>query len=195
MKLKKLFLLMVAAVVAVAALAVPVSASGAVWLHKGNALEKNAEFNVSGGEVIEVGGAAMLCESVATVLAEKGSTGKITKYEIAPKSCVGLAGNLAGCEVTEAKSTGLPWVLHVNAEDLTATGWKVDYSFNAGCAVKEIETSFPELTLRPEEDPKAFNLFEFNATGTAKVDGKEAELGYFGSLSLTEEEFGTYGIG
>ncbi|HET7443913.1 MAG TPA: hypothetical protein VFJ57_04575 [Solirubrobacterales bacterium] len=194
MKLNRTYLLILAAVAAVAALAIPASASAAVWLQEGKALEKTAEFNASGGEVIEVGGGVMLCESSAAFKAEKGSTGTVG-YVAAPASCVGLAGNLAECTATAAGSTGGPWTVHVNTTDLTVTGWKVDYAFNAGCAVETVETSFPELKLTPREDPEAFNLLEFSGSGTAKVDGKEAELGYFGSLSLPEEEFGKYGIG
>lgn len=194
MKLNRTYLLILAAVAAVAALAIPASASAAVWLQEGKALEGSAEFTAAGGEVIEVGGGVMLCESSATFKAEKGSTGTVA-YTVAPATCVGLAGNLAECTASSVTSTGGPWTVHVNTTDLTATNWKVDYSFNAGCAVKTIESSFPELKLTPQEDPEAFHLLEFSTTGTAKVDGKEAELGYFGSLSLPEEEFGKYGIG
>ncbi|HWN72332.1 MAG TPA: hypothetical protein VNN15_00830, partial [Solirubrobacterales bacterium] len=125
---------------------------------------------------------------------EGGSSAQITAYEINKASCVGVAGELAGCEVTSATPVGLPWGVGVNSVDLTAEGVAVDYSFNEACAIGEIETDFPELTLTPEE-PSAIQLFRFSQEGSAKVDGKEATVGYTGSLQLPEEEFGTYGIG
>jgi hypothetical protein len=197
MKFRKL-ILAAAAAAAVAALAVvagPVSATSSVWLHEGKPLEKHVELPLAGGEIIEVGGGVLLCESTATLTTEGGSTGKITNYNVNKASCTGLAGNLEGCEVTAAEATGLPWSVTVNTADLTAKGVKVDYTFNKGCAVGNIELNFPELTLTPYEEAKAFRLFEFSTEGTGKVDGKEATIGYFGSLQLPEAEFETYGIG
>jgi hypothetical protein len=182
------------ALAAMAAMALPASASASVWLHEGNALKEHVELSLTGGEVIEVSGAAMLCEAGATMTTEGGSSAQITAYNINKASCVGLAGNLEGCEVTAATPTGLPWSVGVNSVDLTANNVSVGYSFNKACAIQKIETSFPKLTLTPEE-PSAITLFHFSQEGTAKVDGKEASLSYGGTLQLPEEEFGKYGIG
>jgi hypothetical protein len=191
MKVRKLFLLMA---VAVAVLAVPASASAAEFLHEGKPFKEHVEMKLTGGEVIETGGGVMLCESNLTITTEGGSSG-VASYEVKPASCTGLAGNLEGCTVSEAKSTGTPWTVDVNAADLTATGFKVDYTFAKGCPVGTIEVSFPELTLVPFEEASSINLFEWSTEGPGKVDGKAAEIGYFGSASFPEEEFGTYGIG
>jgi hypothetical protein len=191
---KHAVLAMATALAAMAALALPASASAAVWKHEGKTLEKKVELSLTGGEFIEVSGAVMLCESSATMTTEGGSTAKITAYDVNEASCIGLAGKLEGCEVTAATPKNLSWSVAVNSVDLTAKSVAVDYSFNKACAIQKIETSFPSLTLTPEE-PSAIRLFHFNQEGTAKVDGKEAALTYSGSLQLPEADFDTYGIG
>lgn len=198
MKVRKILILAATAAAAVAVVAFaagPVSATSSVWQHEGEPLAEHVELPLSGGEVIEVGGGVLLCESTATMTTEGGSTAKITSYNISKATCTGLAGNLAGCKVSAAEVTGLPWSVDVNTVDLTATGVKVNYTFEKGCAVGKIELNFPELTLTPREEPSAIRLFEFSSEGTGKVDGKEATVGYFGSLSLPEADFDTYGIG
>lgn len=180
--------------IALAAMALPASASAAVWQHEGKALEKNVELSLTGGEFIEVSGAVMLCESTATMTTEGGSTAQITAYDVKEATCIGLAGKLEGCEVTAATPKGLSWGASVNTSDLTAKEVAISYTFNGACEIDKIETSFPSLTLTPEE-PEAIRLFHFNQEGKAKVDGKETALVYSGSLSLPEKDFDTYGIG
>jgi hypothetical protein len=197
MKLNRMSLLIVAAVAAVAALAVPASASAAEWLHEGKPFKEHVEMKLAGGEVIEIGEKekdVMLCESNLTITTEGGSTGQ-AGYEVKPATCVGLAGRLKECTATEVKTTGTPWALTVNATDLTAKGIKVDYTLNAGCAIKTIEVSAPELTVVPHEEPGSIDLFEWNTAGTGKVNGEASAISYFGSSSFPEAELGTYGIG
>lgn len=194
MKKAKYGLLALAGAIVIAVLALPASADTSVWLHEGEPLEESVELALTGGEVIETGGSVLVCETSATIATEGGSTAQITAYSVNKASCAGVAGQLAGCTVTAATSTGLPWNLAVNSTDLTAKGVHVDYSFNEACPIDKIETSFSELTLTPEE-PGAISLFRFSQEGTAKVDGKETGIGYSGSLNLPEEEAGTYGIG
>jgi hypothetical protein len=195
MKLRKALLLAATAVAALVAMAIPVSASAAVWLHEGEPLAEHTEFELSGGEVIEVGGSVLICEAHATITTEGGNTAQMTNFKITANSCAGLVGPLKGCEVTSAKATGLPWAIDVNAADLTVTGWKVDYVFDEECPVGKIETNFPNMTLVPFEEASAISLFEYSAEGPGIVDGEEAEIGSFGSLQFSEEEAGTYGIG
>jgi hypothetical protein len=195
MKTKKHALIAAASALAtIAVLALPASASAAVWQHEGKELKSKVELSLAGGEFIEVSGAAMLCENTATMTTEGGSTAKITAYDVEEATCIGLAGKLEGCEVTAATPKNVPWSVAVNTSDLTVKEVAVAYSFNKACAIQKIETSYPKLTLTPEE-PKAIRLFHFNQKATALVDGKEAELTYSGSLNLAEKDFDTYGIG
>ncbi len=180
--------------IALAAMVLPASASAAVWQHEGKELKSKVDFSLTGGEFIEVSGAVMLCESTATMTTEGGSTAQITAYDVKEATCIGLAGKLEGCEVTAATPKGLSWGVSVNTSDLTAKEVAISYTFNGACEIDKIETSFPSLTLTPEE-PKAIRLFHFNQEGKAKVDGKETALVYSGSLSLPEKDFDTYGIG
>jgi hypothetical protein len=192
---KKAVLLAVAAIAALALLAVPVSASAAVWKKEGVALKEKTEFKATGGEVIEVNGGVMICEGGMTMTTEGGSSAKVTGYSITNTTCSGLAGNLVGCTVSSVTPAGLPWSVTVNTSDLTAKSVKLTYAFATGCAVKKIETSFAELKLVPEPEPGAISLFSFSTSGTATVDGKAATLGWFGSFSLPESQAGKYGIG
>lgn len=198
MKLNRTYLLFLAAVAAVAALAIPASASAAEWLREGKPFAEAVEMKLTGGEVVELGEPGekdvMLCESNLTITTEGGSTGQ-ANYSVAPASCMGLAGRLAECTATAISPTGTPWALTVNATDLTAKGVKVDYSLNAGCPIKTIEISIPELTVVPFEEPSSIRLFEWSTEVTGKVNGESAAVGYFGSSSFPEAEVGKYGIG
>ena len=194
MKKAKYGLLALAAAVVVAVLALPAAADTSVWLHEGEPLAESAEMAPTGGEVIEFGGSVLVCGTSATIATEGGSSAQITGYSVNKGSCAGVAGELAGCTVTAATSTGLPWNVAVNSTDLTAEGVQVDYAFDEACPIGKLETSFAELTLTPEE-PSAISLFRFSQEGTAKVDSKATGISYSGSLNLPEEEAGTYGIG
>jgi hypothetical protein len=191
---KSLSAAIAALVVAVAVLAGPASASASVWLHEGKPLSEHVELPLGGGEVIEVGTSTLLCDTAATMTTEGGSTAEITAYNVEKASCIGLSGGVEGCEVTAATPQSLPWSVSVNSVDLTAKGAGVTYSFDAGCSIDKIETSFPELTLTPEE-PAAIRLFHFHQEGTGKVDGESASLTDSGALELPEADFGKYGIG
>lgn len=194
MKKSKYALLVLAAAVVVAALALPASADTSAWLHEGEPLEESVELTPAGGEVLEFGGSVLICETSATIATEGGSTAEISNYSVSKASCMGVAGELAGCTVTAASPSGLPWSVAVNTADLTAGEVRIDYSFNEACPIDKVETNFAELTLTPEE-PSAINLVRFSQEGTFKVDGKEVAGGYFGSLQLPEGQEGTYGIG
>jgi hypothetical protein len=192
---KKPLLAAVCALAAVAVLAVPASASAAVWKHNGENLKTKVTLSLAGAEVIEVtGGSVMLCENTATMTTEGGSTAKITAYTPNKATCVGLAGKLEGCEATAITPTGVPWSVTVNTSDLTAKEVKVDYTFNKGCGIQKIETSIASLTLTPET-ASAIRLFHFNQETKAVVDGTGSNLVFSGTLNLPEKDFDTYGIG
>ena len=191
---KKALLAAVCALGAVAVLALPASASAAVWKHEGKNLEKKVELAMTGGEFLEVSGAAMVCNSTATMTTEGGSTASMSAYNIDKASCFGLAGKLEGCEATATTPTGVPWSVAVNATDLTVKNVKVDYSFNKTCGIQKIEMSISSLTVTPES-ASAIRLFHWNQETKAQVDGKETALTYSGSLNLAEKDLETYGIG
>jgi hypothetical protein len=191
---KYVLLAVAAALVAVAALALPAAASESVWLKEGKPLEEEVELGLTAGEVIEVSAGTLFCEGGATMTTEGGTTAQVTAYLNEP-TCIGLGGSLEGCEVTAVSPKGLPWSVVVNTSDLTAKEVAVSYSFDKSCAVQNVETSFPSLTLTPESQSE-IRLFYFKVEkGTAKVDGKSAEITYSGSLNLGEEDFDIYGIG
>jgi hypothetical protein len=179
---------------AMAALALPASASASIWLRNGKPLEEKVELALTGGEALEVSGATLLCNSSATMTTEGGSTAQITAYNVEETSCIGFAGKLEGCEVTSATPQGLPWSIAVNSVDLTAKGFGVDYSFDEACSIHKIEVSFPSLTVTPEE-PSAIRLFHFKGEGNANVDGKETEIADTGAFQPPEEDLGVFGIG
>jgi hypothetical protein len=191
---KKPLLIAVCALAATAALALPASASAAVWQHEGKELKSKVEFSLTGGEVIEVSGAVLLCETTATMTTEGGSTAKITAYDVKEATCVGLAGKLEGCEVTTATPKNLSWGVSVTTGDLSAKEVAMAYTFDKACEIQKIETSFPSLTLTPES-PEAIRFFHFGQETKAQVDSKETALTYSGSLNLPEKDFDTYGIG
>lgn len=197
MKLNRIYLPIVAAVAAVAALAVPASATPGEWLHEGKPFAEKVEMPLTGGDFVEIGKEgedALLCQSSALTITTEGGSSGTASYEVTPGSCMGLSGRLAGCSVTAAEATG-SWSLAVNTTDVTAKGVKVTYSLNAGCAIETIEVNFPELTLKPQEEASSIKFFQWNASGSGKVDGEAATIGYFGTQSYSEAQSGKFGIG
>jgi hypothetical protein len=190
---RKALVVAAAMFVVAAALVGQASASGSVWLHEGKELKEKVTFSLSGGEVIEVGSSALLCDTTATMTTEGGSTAQVTAFAVEKGSCIGLSGVFEGCEVTAATPKTLPWSVAVNSETLTAKGFGVTYSFT-GCSVSSLETSYPELTLTPEE-PSAIRLLHFGQTGTGKVDGESTSITDGGAWQMPEADFGAYGIG
>lgn len=187
-------LLAAAAALAIAALAGLASASSSVWLENGKPLNEHRELSLSGGEVIEFGPNALLCNSTATMATNGGSTAEIAAYNVEKASCIGLEGEVKGCTVTAASAEGLPWSISLNTVDMTAHEVTVAYSLDQACPVGKLEVSFPEVLVTPEA-PSAIRLFHFHKEGTGSVDGKSVELTDTGVQELPEAEFGRYGIG
>lgn len=193
-KSRKPLLIGAAVLVVVVALVGAASALAAVWKHEGKTLAEKVELPLSGGEVIEVGSSALLCDSTATLTTEGGSAAQVTAFAVEKGTCVGLSGSFKGCEVTAATPKTLPYGVTVNAEDLTMKGFGITYAFNAGCSVSKLETSYPEMTLTPET-PSAIKLFHFGVTATGKVDGEAASITDGGAWQLPAADSEKYGIG
>lgn len=197
MKLNRIYLLVLAAVAAAAALAVPASATSGEWLHEGKPFAEKVEMPLTGGEFIEIGKEgenALVCQSSTLTITTEGGSGGLGSYEVDPGSCMGLSGGFAGCSVTAAETSGT-WSLAVNTTDVTAEGVKVNYTLNAGCAIETMEVNFPKLTLKPQEEASSIKYFQWNASGSGKVNGEAATIGYFGTQSYGEAQTGKFGIG
>jgi hypothetical protein len=186
------------ALLVLAALAAPASASASEWLHEGKSLKEKVEFPLTGGEFLELSEGAsgsLLCNSSATMTTEGGSSALMTAYSIEKASCFGLSGELEGCTVTSAAAKGLSWGLTTTSEnDLIAEKVGFEWSFNEGCSIHKIEVSFPETTVEPEK-PSAIRFFHFGPKAKATVDGEKATLVDTVSLELPEEDLEKYGIG
>lgn len=195
-KPRKPLLMGAAVLVVVVALVGAASALAAVWKHEGKNLTEKVELPLSGGEVIEIEGgkSVLLCESTETLTTEGGSSASITALAVEKGTCLGLAGKFEGCEVTAATPKALPYSVTVNSVDLTMKGFGVTYTFNAGCSVSELETSYPEMTLTPES-PSAIKLFHFGEAATGKVNGEAASITDGGAWRLSPADSEEYGIG
>jgi hypothetical protein len=195
MKLKK-WLLLTGVVVLV--LAVPASALAAQWLDGGEAFKEKREMNMTGGEVIELGEAGkkdvLLCETTPKISTEGGSTGTFSDA-VLTGTCTGLAGNFVGCTVSSVTASGSPWAVTVNTVDATAKSVKFVYTMAEGCTITSFEFTVAELKLVPFEEPSSIRGFQWNTEVTGKANGATTAVGYFGSGTLPENEFGTYGIG
>lgn len=185
MKSKKR-LLLAGAIAVVAVLAVPALAQAAVWKDKGTNISKFTEISLTGSELFEASkGNGMNCGLKATLATEGGSTGEITAFEVT--GCPSGIGTFKECSVTSTSAKELPWAVHVNATDLTVTGWRVKRVFGAGCPIGSLDKTIASMTLKLDV-PSAFSVMEWDA---------ELEEGYrtFGSLEVSEANQGTYGIG
>lgn len=177
-------LLLAGAIAAVSAFAAPASALAAEWTHEGTEITNFVEINLTGAELFETSpNNGMNCGLAATLTTEGGSTGQITEFEIT--ECPAGFGSFSGCTAGEAEAIGLPWTVHVNATDLTVTGWRVLRTFGAGCPIEELDKTIASMTVE-FDDPDEFSVMEFEGITT----------GYRTVGSLTVEEVGeTYGIG
>jgi hypothetical protein len=181
--------------VAVLALALvgPAGAAAAEWKHEGAPLAGHTEMGLFGSQVFTTSAGSMICEVEATLTAEPGSSGSVTNFKT--NKCMGLSGSMVGCTVIRSEQPAGAWPVHVNATDLTATKVTLLRTFNAGCPVKQIESTIPELTNLLVE-PEAITEIEYFGNGSASVNGGPAgEYEVFGSWFVAGEASGTYGIG
>lgn len=188
-------LLLAGVVAAAVVLAVPALALASVWKHQGKNVSKFIELTMSGGEVFEttVGNGMSGCEIHATLTTEGGSTGKITRFEI--KQCKTPYGSFAStnCELKTAEGRNLPWIVDVNATDLTVTNWRTKRTFTGfGCKEPELEKTISSMTVLLEPSPTAISELTY--------DGKILQGGIqayrtFGTLVIEGTNNGTYGIG
>lgn len=177
-------LLLAGAVAAVAVLALPASAL-AVWKHEGVNISTFTSIPLTGGELFETSeGNGMNCALKATLTTEGGNTGKITTFDIT--ECPKAYGSFIGCKVKAVEAKGLPWTVHVNATDLTVTGWRVKRTFESCGGVTELDKTIASMTVKFDV-PAAFSVMEF--------DGSITGYRTVGSLSVSEANEGTYGIG
>lgn len=193
-KSRKRMVLAVTALVAIAALVGAASALAGVWKHEGEELKEKTTFALTGGEVIEVGSSALICNDSVTMTTSGGNTASITAFTVEKSSCIGLSGKFEGCTVSAATPKTLPYSATVGTTTLTVKGFGVTYTFAAGCSVSKVETSYPELTLTAEE-PSAIRFFRFGQTATGKVDSESTSITDGGSWNMSESQSGQYGIG
>lgn len=195
MKLKKSLLL---TAVAVLVLAVPASALAAQWLDGGKAFSEKREMKMTASEVVELGEAGnkdvLLCESTPKISTEGGSTGTLSDT-VLTGTCTGLAGKFVGCSVSSVTASGSPWAVTVNTADATAKSVKFVYTMAKGCSITSFEFTVSELKLAPFESSSSIRGFQWSTEVSGKANGVTTAVGYFGSGSLPESEFGTYGIG
>jgi hypothetical protein len=178
-------LLLVGAIAAFAAFAVPATASASVWKDGSTNVSKFVEIGLTGAEVFETSeGNGMGCEVHATLTTEGGSTGKITKYET--KSCSLKFGSFSKCEVSSSEARGLPWTVDVNTSNLTITGWHIKRLFKAGCGTTELNKTVGSVTVTLNT-PSSITGMEF----LGEITGYKT----FGSFTVDAPNSGTYGIG
>jgi hypothetical protein len=195
MKLRKSLLL---TAVAVMVLAVPASALAAQWLDGGKSFSGKREMKMTASEVFELGEAGkkdvLLCETTPKITTEGGSTGTFSDT-VLTGTCTGLAGKFVGCTVSSVTASGSPWAVTVNTVDATAKSVKFVYTMTKGCTITSFEFTVGELKLVPFESSSSIRGFQWNTEVTGKANGVSTAVGYFGSGTLPEGEFGTYGIG
>lgn len=179
-------LLFVGAIAAVAVLAVPTLASAAVWKHGGSNVKSDISLSLLGGELFETSEKdGMSCEIKATLTTEGGSTGEITTFDTL-KCPVGF-GVFEKCELNTSSAVGLPWTVHVNATDLTVTGWRTKRTFKGtGCSVGEQDRNLGSVTLTLD-----------TAAAISDISWLDSITGYTsgGTLTVQGANKGTYGIG
>jgi hypothetical protein len=184
MKINKL-MAVAGLVVLVMAMVGTASASASVWKKEGVTLKSFVELGLTGGEIFETEGPnGMSCKVHATLTTEGGSVGQITSFKTV--ECPTGFGTMKGCTLASSEAKGLPWNVTVNTSTLTITGMHVKRTFNAGCAVTELNKTITSSTVTLETPAK---IVEMSYSG--ETTGYKA----FGSWSVEGTNSGKYGIG
>lgn len=133
--LKKLTLL-VMAVAALVAFAVPASASAAEWKFEGKPLAEEVEVELSGGGAFSTAAAGAHGNLSAVVVLGPGSTGTVTSLTVSGCTGTGALNNVP-CHGT---ALNVPWTLHCNSNHtVTITGVELTNTYT-GTSVHTILT-------------------------------------------------------
>ena len=195
---KAILLAMAAAIVAM--FAIPGSASAA-WTKHHEENITNVELEITGTDLkfeSQLGG--VTCNStISKVLFEAGSTGTVKTFE--PEEQISVTSNcqgtgpIAGCDVHEASSDALPWVIH------TATGTTV--TVTSGTITSTLTGILCPHTVQLTGNTATMTVAagEVNTTSTATLSGSgfqvDGDLGIgTATVSGTVHVLGTitYGI-
>jgi hypothetical protein len=193
------FMLLATAVAALAALAIPATASA--WSMEGAELTEEGTFAGEGGFSF-TGGWRCNSGTMAHVdLEASGMGGKVTEFSVtAPETnceVTGMMRNTLGCtKLTSIESTNLPWAVHENTETtkIEVTGNVEIVNHYAGgifCpATVTLKHEAGELILLTPDNVNAAH--ELTLSGTIHTSlGSKATLG--GTINATVNS-GTYGI-
>jgi len=181
----KKIMLLASMALATAALAAP--AAQAEWLHNGAPLKANATVNLSGtaGFAAPFGLGTYTCTVHATLVAEPGSTGKVTKFEPTTNTCVGT-GILANCKL-KSHSSNVPMIVHANTtvRTISITNATIKNVYEgANCSQTETHLLFSTVTATPDNGS---SISSVKLSGTA-TNGTTVS----GTLNVTPAK--TYGI-
>ena len=175
------------AVMAVATMATPISASAAEWTHEGEPLEEKASVELTGNMGFTITGIASYeCITHMSATLEPGSTGTITKFETTATTCKG-SGALANCKAIGTHVLGLSWSKHAQLGpsllNLTDVTYTITYEKTPQCPIADA-TRYVGSIIGVPDGTVTVRTLSLSGTGT---DGSE----YFGTLSvLPEATFG-----
>lgn len=147
-----------------------------------------------GADVVEIEGGAsvLICNTIATMTISPAlPRPPLSRWK---KAAVKGSPGIQRLHGRHGDAEDAAVSVTVGTTTLTVKNFGVTYAMNAGCAISKVETSFPELTLLPEE-PTAIQFFHYGQTGTGKVNGTSASITDGGVLQLPEAVWGKYGIG
>jgi hypothetical protein len=171
--IKKTMLLAMAAA-AIAAFAIPASASAYTnWTANGVTLgaEETAVETYEGFLTFTTPTPAVPvhstfgCQVTAKIHVE-GNTGKVTQFSPTTSTCEGT-GVFAGCKLKSDTST-VPWTTHFTPTDIDVTAVKFTNAYE-GCAVAGSELEFPSITMIPTLSPKRILSWHVSGTASNKV--------------------------
>lgn len=159
MKIKKILLLAMAALCAVA-VAVPSAASAeAFWIdEEGFPLEENAEVALNGsfGFITQAGG--IECGVTAAAILEPGESGTLT--ELGLENCEGNGVLAAPCTTKNVKVGGLPMTIHADTSTaIQITNVFFTYELDGGtCKGKDVSINSTDEVFAVPSIPEEFYL-------------------------------------
>jgi len=199
MNLKRMFLLGVMAVTAVAFASSALGSGGedSEWTHEGSPLEGHTEIELSGTISLNVSSAeaSMECPVHVVLTPTSSGEGEVASYETTFAECQG-GGSLKDCVVDSEKNTKEPWKEDIKKEHVIVTNVTVDtyYKKDPKCPYPGIESTTKEITIVPLKKGAPLGTVELEGATSVTVEGVPFPVPgqLTGTLEATGEDAETY---
>jgi hypothetical protein len=201
MGFKRVTLLLVMALAAVAFTAPATAPASGTWTHNKKKFFKDKVVKLTGSIKISTLGTGIECkvhaEAKLTAAYDgkvvKTGTGHLEKLQITTDTCVGFGSVFSGCVVDSHQVKGLKAMLTARKTDIEVGPLEIEAKFKSGCMVTEMNSTFASEVLDPDNALEASSL-AVTGTGSAHTNLGTFAVTAGGALEFEAGEKKTYGV-